>query len=295
LLLKFNAYKHLIKKGTVIYTEYTYGDRMLAELKDLVEDKLHLSACIYSGECKKTDEDNNSLEEFIKGNKSVLIGTKSMCEGVDGIQLVSNRVILHTIPAVWSVMHQLIGRFDRERSNFVEEGVDVFVPMVVFKLKDDKVTSFDKRRWNVAMRRKVKDDITKGGHLDEITFAEKKQLIDEVITKLKGKYELTEIERKNVETQEFDDVAVEWKKKESLISDFNRRGKVTNSKRMHDEIVKNPTEWLEYHKARHESMKTWTEIPYEYIASQIKNKNRVVGDFGCGENLMKTFLENKVY
>ena len=295
LLLKFNAYKHLIEKGTVIYTEYTYGDRMLYELKDLVEDKLHLSACIYSGECKKTDEDENSLQEFIKGNKSVLIGTKSMCEGVDGIQWVSNRVILHTIPTVWSVMHQLIGRFDREGSKFVKQGVDVFVPMVIFKLNDGRVTSFDKRRWTIAMRRKIKDDIVKGGHLDEITFAEKKQLIDEVVSKLMDKYELTEIERKDVEALAFDDVAVEWKKKESLISDYNRRGKTTNSRRMHEEIKRNPSDWIEYHKARHESMKTWNEIPYEYIASKIKNKNRVVGDFGCGENLMRTLLENKVY
>ena len=43
-------------------------------------------------------------------------------------------------------------------------------------------------------------------------------------------------------------------------------------------------------------MKDWGEIPYEYIASKIKNKNRVVADFGCGENMMKTFIpNNKVY
>ena len=296
LLLKFNAYKHLVRNGTAIYTEYTYGDKMLFELKDLVEDQLHLSACIYSGECKTTDEDKNSLEEFIKGNKDVLIGTKSMCEGVDGIQLVSNRLILHTIPSVWSVMHQLIGRFNRELSNFVDEGVDVFVPMVVFQLGDGKVTSFDKRRWQVSMYRKIKDDITKGGHLEEISSAEKERLIDEVVAKLKDKYEMTEIDRKDVEVSEFDDLPIEWHKRESIISDFNRRGKTTNSKRLHKEITCNPEEWYEYHKARHENMKTWNEIPYEYIASKIKNKNRIVADFGCGENLMKTFIpNNKVY
>ena len=293
LLLKFNAYKHLVRKGTAIYTEYTYGDKMLFELKDLVEDQLHLSACIYSGECKTTDEDKNSLEEFISGKKNVLIGTKSMCEGVDGLQKVSNRLILHTIPSVWSVMHQLIGRFDREGSNFVDEGVDVFVPMVVFQLGDGSTVSIDRnRRWDLSMNRKVKDDITKGGHLEEISLAEKERLIDEVVAKLKDKYEMTEVDRKDVEVSEFDDVTVEWKKKESLISDFNRRGKTTNSKRFHKEITENPDEWFEYHKARHESMKTWNEIPYEYIASKIKNKNRVVADFGCGENLMKTFIPN---
>lgn len=296
LLLKFNAYKHLVRNGTAIYTEYTYGDKMLFELKDLVEDQLHLSACIYSGECKTTDEDKNSLEEFIGGKKDVLIGTKSMCEGVDGIQLVSNCLILHTIPSVWSVMHQLIGRFDREGSNFIDEGVDVFVPMVVFQLGDGKVTSFDKRRWQVSMYRKIKDDITKGGHLEEISSAEKERLIDEVVAKLKDKYEMTEIDRKDVEASEFDDLPIEWHKRESIISEFNRRGKTTNSKRLHKEITENPEEWYEYHKARHENMKAWNEIPYEYIASKIKNKNRIVADFGCGENLMKTFIpNNKVY
>lgn len=296
LLLKFNAYKHLVRNGTAIYTEYTYGDKMLFELKDLVEDQLHLSACIYSGECKTTDEDKNSLEEFIGGKKDVLIGTKSMCEGVDGIQLVSNCLILHTIPSVWSVMHQLIGRFDREGSNFIDEGVDVFVPMVVFQLGDGKVTSFDKRRWQVSMYRKIKDDITKGGHLEEISSAEKERLIDEVVAKLKDKYEMTEIDRKDVEASEFDNLPIEWHKRESIISEFNRRGKTTNSKRLHKEITENPEEWYEYHKARHENMKAWNEIPYEYIASKIKNKNRIVADFGCGENLMKTFIpNNKVY
>ena len=294
LYLKFKAYKHLIKKGTVIYTEYTYGDKILMNLKDLVEDTLHLSACIYSGDCKETDDGSHSIDEFVNGGKDVLIGTKSMCEGVDGLQKVSNRIILHTIPSVWSVMRQLIGRFDRQGSNF--DRVDIFVPMVIFYLEDGKTTSFDKRRWQIAMYRKSKDDITKGGHLEEISDIEKEKLINEVIEKLKGKYEMTEVARKDVEFEvdEFD--TPEWLRKQSLISEFNRRGKVTNSHRFHKDIVQKPTEWFEYHKARRESMKTWAEIPYEYISSKIKNKSRIVADFGCGENLMKNCIpHNKVY
>ena len=294
--LKFKGYKHLIKKGTVIYTEYTYGDRILLDLKDLVEDTLHLSACIYSGDCKETDEGFHSIDEFVAGKKDVLIGTKSMCEGVDGLQKVSNRVILHTVPSVWSVMHQLIGRFDRTGSNFIEEGVDVYVPMVVFYLKDGKTTSFDKRRWKIAMYRKSKDDVVKGGHLEEISDAEKQKLIDEVVVKLKGKYEMTEVGRKDIECEMFDVDNVEWQRRKSVISEFNSRGKRTNSARLHKELTEKPEDWFEYHRARHESMKEWNEIPYEFIASQIKNKNRVVADFGCGENLMRKLIpNNKVY
>lgn len=297
LMLKFDAYKHLVKKGTVIYTEYTYGDRILMDLKNLVEDTLNLSACIYSGGCKETDDGSHSIEEFVSGNKDVLIATKSMCEGVDGLQKVSNRVILHTVPSVWSVMHQLIGRFDRQGSNFVEEGVDVYVPMVVFDLGDGNTTSFDKRRWKKAMFRKVKDDITKGGHLEEISIAEKEKMIDEVVSKLKDKYVMTEVARKDVEFEmDETDSAEAIERRESIISEFNRVGKITNSQRLHKALEREPERWMEYHKARHESMKTWSEIPYEYIASKIKNKNRVVADFGCGENLMKTFIPyNKVY
>lgn len=294
--LKFDAYKPLVKKGTVIYTEYTYGDRILMDLKDLVEDQLGLTACIYSGGCKETDDGSHSIDEFVSGNKDVLIATKSMCEGVDGLQKVSNRVILHTVPSVWSVMHQLIGRFDRQGSNFVDEGVDVYVPMVVFYLEDGTTTSFDKRRWKKAMFRKVKDDITKGGHLEEISDAERDKMIDEVIEKLNGKYVMTEVERERIQTDVIEFDAVEWERKQSLISEFNRKGKLMNSSRFHNEITLSPGEWFEYHKARHESMKTWNEIPYEYIASKIKNKNRIVADFGCGENMMRTFIpDNEVY
>lgn len=294
--LKFDAYKHLVKKGTVIYTEYTYGDRILMNLKDLVEDQLGLTACIYSGDCKETDDGSHSIKEFISGNKDVLIATKSMCEGVDGLQKVSNRVILHTVPSVWAIMHQLIGRFDRQGSNFIDEGVDVYVPMVVFHLEDGTTTSFDKRKWKKAMFRKVNDDIIKGGHLEEISVAERNKMIDEVVEKLKGKYVITDVERERIQTEniEFDDI--EWERKQSIISEFNRKGKLMNSSRFHNEIIKNPDEWFEYHEARHESMETWNEIPYEYIASKIKNKNRVVADFGCGENLMKLCIpDNKVY
>lgn len=294
--MKFNKYRHLVKKGTVIYTEYTYGDKILLDLKDLIEDTLHLSACIYSGDCKETDEGVHSIEEFINGNKDVLIGTKSMCEGVDGLQKVSNRLILHTVPSVWSVMHQLIGRFDRQGSNFIDEGVDVFVPMVVFYLPDGSITSFDKKRWNTAMVRKIKDDIVKGGHLEEVKLPELNEMIDEVVAKLKGKYEMMEIPREEIECERLEINTQKWQRRKSIISEFNRKGKVTNSGRLHKELIEKSEDWFEYHRARHESMKTWPEIPYEYIASKIKNKNRVVADFGCGENLMKTFIpNNKVY
>ena len=43
-------------------------------------------------------------------------------------------------------------------------------------------------------------------------------------------------------------------------------------------------------------MESWEEIPYEYIATKIKDSKDIVADFGCGENLFKNcILKNKVY
>jgi hypothetical protein len=303
--LKFNAYKHLIMKGTTIYTEYTYGDRFLYELKTLIEN-MGLTACIYSGENKNsgiftTDKDGvvrelDSVEAFIAGEFDVFIGTKAMCEGVDGLQKVCNKLILHTIPTRWSAFKQLIGRFDRRGSNFVDEGVDVYVPMVMFTDKNGKPTGFDKRHWNYMDIRRIKDNITKGGHLEEISDAEKSKMVDEVINKLKNKYEMTEIKRKELEVNVDDLVILSTERKQSFINEFNARGKRTNPDNLHKTLTADPTEWHQYHKLRRESMKEWVEIPYEYIASKIKNKRHIVGDFGCGDNQMRNFIpENTVY
>ena len=206
--LKFDAYKHLIRKGTVIYTEYTYGDKILFELKKLVED-LGFSACIYSGNCKdaETDEiivssDNKkrrktSIDEFVNHEKDVLIGTRSLYVGVNGLQYVSNRLILHTIPSIWAYFHQLKGRFDRQKSNFVKEGVDIFVPMVVFHLGNGKTTSFDKRKWQSAMTTKIQHEGAVHGSIETKEF-NKKTMIDDVVKKLKNKYELKETQRDDV-------------------------------------------------------------------------------------------------
>ena len=79
------------------------------------------------------------------------------------------------------------------------------------------------------------------------------------------------------------------------LSEFNRRGKTTKSSTMHKEFTTNPDSWFRYHRLRRESMDAWDEIPYEYIATKIKNKNHVVVDFGCGENLMRNSIpKNKV-
>lgn len=298
MMLKFDAYKHLIKKGTIIYTEYTYGDKILYELRDLVK-QLGFSVGIYSGNNKSAENSKeylDSIAEFVAGQKDVLIVTKSLCEGTDGLQEVSNRLILHSIPTVWSTAHQLVGRIDREMNcNFIEEGVDVYIPMVVFKLNDGSTTSFDRRKWLMCMYRKKFDECIKKGLATQIEFDIKK-MSNEVINKLKNKWKLFDSEREDVEEIPFEFKPSNKKAIKKFISDFNAKGKITGHKKFHEQVLQNPKDLIAYHKVRDPNMLEWPEIPYEYIAKQIKNKNRIVADFGCGMNRMKDLIpENKVY
>jgi hypothetical protein len=58
---------------------------------------------------------------------------------------------------------------------------------------------------------------------------------------------------------------------------------------MHKEFSDNPDSWRRYHALRKSRMEEWEEIPYEYIATKIKDQRDIVVDFGCGENLFKNF------
>lgn len=298
--LKFDNYKQYLGKGVVIFTQYTYGDYILNLLKSKVENEGY-SCAIYSGGCKETDDGTDSINAFVNGKFDVLIGTTSMTTGVDGLQKVCNKLILHNIPAVWSEFHQLIGRFDRTGSNFEKEGVDVYVPMVVFNLEDGNTVSFDKRRWNLCMYRKTKDDITKGGHLDEISVVEKEKLVDEVIDKLKNNYELTQVFRRPIEIDidEFDTDVVR-NRANNFVTDIHRSANTSKTSTI-DAIMSadNGKNWKKYHETREVAKNSWEEDPVDVIAEMInaEGNGNVIADLGCGMAKLNTLVgnNNKVY
>jgi ribosomal RNA-processing protein 8 len=82
----------------------------------------------------------------------------------------------------------------------------------------------------------------------------------------------------------------------SELNSYHRRANTSLSSTTHKEFLDNPESWFRYHALRNDRMKDWPEIPYEYIATKIKDKRDVVVDFGCGENLMRHKIpNNKVY
>jgi reverse gyrase len=134
---KLDGIKDKIKKGTLIYTHY------VTELSHLIGEyvkDLGFSIGYYTGENK------SGLRPFKEGKIDVLIGSAPIGTGVDGIQYVCNTLIPICLPWTSSEYDQLVGRVNRQGSNF--DHVNIYIPQVVINVDDD-IWSWDKRRYNI--------------------------------------------------------------------------------------------------------------------------------------------------
>jgi superfamily II DNA or RNA helicase len=78
-------------------------------------------------------------------------------------------------------------------------------------------------------------------------------------------------------------------------SEMNKTWNTSNSKTTHVRLKDDKSEWINYHKLYSDARKNWSEIPYKVIADIIKSRPEwLVGDFGCGENLLSKEIPNKV-
>src|SRR5207249_2685938 len=97
----------IIKKingPTIIYTEYVTG--IVQQLRKAVEDAGFTHA-------EYTGTDHSGLERFRQGEAQVLIASRPVSVGVEGLQKVCNNLIINTLPWTRAQYEQLIGRLHR--------------------------------------------------------------------------------------------------------------------------------------------------------------------------------------
>jgi hypothetical protein len=97
---------------------------------------------------------------------------------------------------------------------------------------------------------------------------------------------------------------VEIRKRIAKFGDFsklnnriNNRINNENSETTRYRMLKDPTEWEEYHRQYRESRKSWNVIRYEEIMKRIKqlSPRLMIGDFGCGEAKIHSEFGDRVY
>jgi hypothetical protein len=117
---KLEAVTPYVRKGTLVYTHYVDG--MVAPARAHFED-LGYRVGVYTG------SDKSGLDPFRHGELDVLIGSKAVGTGVDGLQWVCDNLVFLSLPWTGAEYEQVVGRVHRQGSAFGK--VRVVVPEVL--------------------------------------------------------------------------------------------------------------------------------------------------------------------
>jgi hypothetical protein len=122
---RLETVKDYIQPGVVLYSEFVDG--MVDPTVEFVQ-SLGLTVAKYTGE--ETTEDREKLQrEFISGAVDVLVGSRAISVGVDGLQDRCNRMIFLSLPWTHAAYEQTIGRIYRQGSAAAE--VEIVIPQIV--------------------------------------------------------------------------------------------------------------------------------------------------------------------
>lgn len=119
-------YINATRGKTIIYTHYinNIDERIL----DYLEEK-GFKVAFYTKKLNRLDREY-VLDEFINGDLNVLVTSKSIVNGVYGLEKVSDRIIILSLPSTNSELVQLVRKINRTDSAFLETGIDVIIPLV---------------------------------------------------------------------------------------------------------------------------------------------------------------------
>ena len=111
---------------TIIYTHFVkdIDERIYEYLTER-----GFKAGLYTGSESKLNRET-TLNEFIDGDIDVLIASRPLATGIDGLQKISDREIIISLPWTHAEFIQFVGRISRKGSIFSETGVDVIIPLV---------------------------------------------------------------------------------------------------------------------------------------------------------------------
>ena len=274
----------LIDGQTIIYTEYV--EDIIQHLSKAV-DNAGYSYALYTG------FDRSGLTRFLNNKVQVLIASRPLSVGVDGLQHICNRLIINTLPWTNAQYQQLIGRLVRKGQ--IRDVVHVYLIKASIG-----GYQYDDLKWKRIQFKRTLADCAVDGRLPEKNLVTPQQAAMEAVKWLER------LERGDISTVTRRDLNVELtpveiKKRVIKYGDFtklNNKINSENSETTHRRMLKDPREWEEYHRRYREARKTWLIVPYEEITKRITqlSPRLLIGDFGCGEGMiLKAFGQNRVY
>jgi len=192
---KLDAIVEAIRPGTVVYTEHVGGDRadpVVTTIAKAVK-KAGFTVAVFDGRadsvkghdtiaavngtcsCKRC----RGLAAFKRGEVAVLVASRTIGEGVDGLQQVGNRVIVNSPPWHDGAWEQLVGRWFRSGQT---RNVEVVVPITWMASPSGRVSLDMLRLSRINDRGNIADAVVDGalpthvGGLGELVAAAKAEL-----------------------------------------------------------------------------------------------------------------------
>jgi superfamily II DNA or RNA helicase len=279
----------LIENQTIIYTEYV--TEVIEKLSRAIENT-GFSFALYTG------SDRSGLKRFLDKKVQVLIASRPIAIGVDGLQHICNRLIVNTLPWTNAQYQQLLGRLVRKGQ--IRDVVHVYVVKASIS-----GYPYDQLKWNRIQFKRTLADCAVDGRLPEKNLVTPQQAAMEAVKWLERieRGEVSSVVRRDLNV-ELTPVEIEYRvRKYGNFTRLNNQINNENSRTTHERMLRDPSEWEEYHRQYRENRKSWSIIPYQEI---IKRTNQLftsrmldavqIGDFGCGEaKITEAFGADRVY
>ena len=294
---KLDSIKGYLKPKTILYTYFTDGNKIPLQIAKYVKSQGY-SVGLYIGE-QSTEDREVSKESFVKGGTDILIASRTIGTGVDGLQNVCNRMILLTLPWTDSEYTQLKGRIYRQGSKFGD--VEIIIPQVYVDL-DDQRWSWDKQRLQLIRDKRTLADAAVDGIIPSKHIPSREKLCSDSLQALRkwkervNEGKITIVAREDLVLPLRPEISEQLRRTLGGFSELNKTWSVARSENTFTRLKNNDSEWYYYHDEYTKKRKEWDEIPYEEIAKKIKERpDWIIADMGCGENLLSKEIENKVH
>ena len=289
----------IIKKingPTIIYTEYVTG--IVQQLRKAVQNAGFTFA-------EYTGTDHSGLERFRQAEVDVLIASRPLSVGVEGLQKLCNNLIINTLPWTHAQYDQLVGRLHR----LGQQNDTVHVHIIKASMAG---YLYDQNKWRRIEFKRSLADCAVDGRIPKGILQSKEQFQQELINWLERleRNEISTFERTNLSIEPSLMLTMSLSKARShihTISKFSRMNNVFNKSRsesINRKIQQDPHLLVHYHELLDELRPTWELDPVKIIANKINSLKLpahiimkfVIGDFGCSRAKLSELLkENKMY
>jgi hypothetical protein len=174
--------------------------------------------------------------------------------------------------------------------------VEIIVPQVTLDYEGD-TWSWDKGRWALIQYKHTLSDCALDGTIPETVrinqnalLKQSREALDRWIERI-GEEGLLSIERERLTVPLPPDIRHAAQVRHGDFTKINNRWGTSLSNTTHARLKEDPSEWYLYHTLYREAREGWSEVPAEHIAAQLRARSDLtIGDFGCGECLLRDAL-----